>query len=138
MAQPTDDPPDRGAACAPDAGEIFRDAAVQLALMTTTWETLLREHVRTPTGHCAGPTCGRPGYGTSDWQVHPCGVRALAEHARALHRAAEQSADQSSAGSPSAPNRSGPKVVISRMRPPSTLSTSSLKGRKIVSPGRHR
>lgn len=112
---------------------IFHEVAEQLAPMITTWQTILREHGRTPAGHCAGPTCGRPGYGTPDWQVHPCGVRALAELARALH-----GSDQSCDGSPNDSNRSGPKVVISRMRPASTASTSSLKGRKIVSPGRHR
>lgn len=118
---------------------IFHEVAEQLAPMTTTWQTILREHGRTPAGHCAGPTCGRPGYGTPDWQVHPCGVRALAELARARHGStAEQGADQSRGGSPNDSNRSGPKVVISRMRPASTASTSSLNGRKIVSPGRHR
>jgi hypothetical protein len=128
----------------PTASEaIFHEVAEQLAPMITTWQTILREHGRTPAGHCAGPTCGRPGYGTPDWQVHPCGVRALAELARVLHGSSphqqpDQPPDQSCAGSPNASNSSGPKVVISRMRPASTASTSSLKGRKIVSPGRHR
>jgi hypothetical protein len=114
------------------AETIFYDVAEQLALMTTTWETILTEHTRTATGHCAARTCGRPGYGTPDWQVHPCGARALAECARVLHRA------QSSAGSPSSPNSAGPKVVISRIRPSSIRSTSSLNGRYTVSPGRRR
>jgi hypothetical protein len=113
------------------AEAIFRGVAEQLASMIVTWETILREHHRTPTGHCAARTCGRPGYGTPDWQVHPCGARALAEHARALHR-------QSCAGSPSSPNSAGPKVVISLIRPPSIRSTSSLNGRNTASPGRRR
>jgi hypothetical protein len=113
------------------AETIFYGVAQQLAPMTTTWETILSEHTSTESGHCAARTCGRPGYGTPDWQVHPCGARALAECARYLHR-------QSSGGSPSSPKSSGPKVVISWIRPPSTLSTSSLNGRKTESPGRRR
>ncbi|HZG91711.1 MAG TPA: hypothetical protein VEZ42_15970 [Pseudonocardia sp.] len=72
----------------PDGASVFRGVAVQLAPMTDTWQRILREHRRTPSGHCAAPSCGRPGYGSQDYEVFPCGARALAEHARALHRAA--------------------------------------------------
>jgi hypothetical protein len=113
------------------AETIFHGVAEQLAAMVTTWETILGEHTRTPSGHCAARTCGRPGYGTRDWQVHPCCARALAECARALHR-------QSSGGSPSSPKSPGPKVVISAISPSSIRSTSSLNGRKTESPGRRR
>jgi hypothetical protein len=111
---------------------IFHGVVEQLAPMVITWETILREHQRTPGGgHCAARTCGRPGYGTPDWQVHPCGVRALAECARTRHR-------QSSGGSPSSANSSGPKVVTSAISPSATRSTSILNGRNAVSPGRRR
>jgi hypothetical protein len=76
MSEPTD----------PDAGAIFRASAEQLAAFTTTWQTLIDVHVRSESGHCAAPECGRPGYGTHDYLTHPCGARALAEAARAHHR----------------------------------------------------
>jgi hypothetical protein len=122
---------------------IFHAAAVQLAAMPDTWRALLAEHRRGPSGHCAAPSCGRPGYGTPDWQPHPCGARAVAERARALHREAEQAEHaeptaQSDGGSPSCANSPGPNVVISAITPSSTRSTSSLNGRNTVSPGRRR
>ncbi len=56
--------------------------------MVAAWQRLLDERGRSPSGHCSAGSCGRPGYGSRDYEVFPCGARALAEHARALHREA--------------------------------------------------
>lgn len=70
-----------------DAGVIVHGVAKQLAPMVVTWRTIIAEHTRNEAGYCSAPTCGRPGYGTRDWQVHPCVAAYLALLARSKHRA---------------------------------------------------
>ncbi len=131
---------------------IFRQAARELAPMVATWRTIMHVHSKGPDGYCTAPTCGRPGYGTANWQRHPCAARALAGLARVLHNESSQStgssrstgsaqrtgSSRSSEGNPSAGNGSGPNAVISAISPSSTRSTSSLNGRNTESPVRRR